>query len=76
MSEKSEEREASGKAGLVVRGIVPFAAALTTLYLLPEDLNGPAHWALAITAGTLSAWILRPVPLAATSIPVIFFLGA
>ena len=80
MSEKSEGgaegRGASGKADLVVRGIVPFVAALATFYLLPESLSGPAHWALAITAGTLLAWILRPVPLAATSIPVIFFLGA
>jgi sodium-dependent dicarboxylate transporter 2/3/5 len=61
---------------LAVRGGVPFAAALATFYLLPESLNSPAHWALAITAGTLLAWVLRPVPLAATSIPVIFFLGA
>jgi sodium-dependent dicarboxylate transporter 2/3/5 len=60
----------------VVRGLVPFVAALLALYLLPESLESPARWALAITAGTLLAWILRPVPLAATSIPVIFFLGA
>lgn len=68
--------EAPGRLSLAVRGILPFVAALATFYLLPETLDDPAHWALAITAGTLSAWILRPVPLAATSIPVIFFLGA
>ncbi|CAN5561106.1 hypothetical protein BH24ACT21_BH24ACT21_17050 [soil metagenome] len=43
---------------------------------MPEGLESPARWALAITAGTLLAWILRPVPLAATSIPVVFALGA
>lgn len=68
--------EWSGKIGLVLRGLAPFAAGLITLYLLPQDLEPPARWALAITAGTLLAWILRPVPLAATSIPVIFALGA
>ncbi|MGB3682824.1 MAG: SLC13 family permease [Rubrobacteraceae bacterium] len=68
--------ESPGRMSLVVRGVTPFAAALATFYLLPETLDSPAHWALAITAGTLAAWILRPVPLAATSIPVIFFLGA
>ncbi len=65
-----------GMASLVVRGLVPFLVAALTLYLLPENLESPARWALAITAWTLLAWILRPVPLAATSIPVIFFLGA
>ncbi len=68
--------EAAGRVGLAIRGAIPFVAALATFYLLPESLDSPAHWALAITAGTLLAWILRPVPLAATSIPVIFFLGA
>ncbi len=57
-------------------GLAPFVAAALALYLLPQDLDSPARWALAITAGTLLAWILRPVPLAATSIPVVFFLGA
>ena len=75
MSEK-ESSGSPGRISLAVRGLVPFAAALATFYLLPESLESPAHWALAITAGTLLAWILRPVPLAATSIPVIFFLGA
>lgn len=46
------------------------------LYLLPGELESGARWALAITAGTLAAWILRPVLLAATSVPVIFALGA
>ena len=75
MSEKSSG-ETPGRMDLAVRGIIPFVAALATFYLLPESLKSPAHWALAITAGALLAWILRPVPLAATSIPVIFFLGA
>ena len=75
MSEKSEN-EASGRLGTAIRGTIPFAAGLATFYLLPETLDSPARWALAITTGTLLAWILRPVPLAATSIPVIFFLGA
>lgn len=61
---------------MAIRGAAPFAAALVIFYLLPESLDPPAHWALAITAGTLLAWILRPVPITATSIPVIFFLGA
>lgn len=72
-------REAVNKgpaADLVVRGALPFAALFAVLYLLPEDLDSGARWALAIAAGTLSAWLLRPVPLAATSIPVIFALGA
>lgn len=60
----------------MVRGLAPFIAAALTLYLLPESLESPARWALAITSGTLLAWILRPVPLAATSIPVVFALGA
>lgn len=64
------------KTSLVSRGLAPFVAAVLTLYLLPEDLESPARWALGITAGTLVAWILRPVPLAATSIPVVFALGA
>lgn len=75
MSEKNSG-EAPGRVSLAVRGAIPFVAALATFYLLPESLESPAHWALAITAGTLLAWILRPVPLAATSIPVIFSLGA
>jgi sodium-dependent dicarboxylate transporter 2/3/5 len=58
-----------------LRGTLPFVVALATLFL-PGNLDSPARWALAITAGTLAAWVLRPVPLAATSIPVIFFLGA
>jgi solute carrier family 13 (sodium-dependent dicarboxylate transporter), member 2/3/5 len=65
-----------GLVGLVVRGSLPFAALFAVLYLLPENLDSGARWSLAIAAGTLSAWILRPVPLAATSIPVIFALGA
>ena len=32
--------------------------------------------ALAITAGTLAVWILEPVPLAATSLPIVFLLAA
>lgn len=75
MSEKNGGG-ASGKVGFVIRGVAPFVVALSTYYLLPESLNSPAHWALAIASGTLVAWILRPVPLAATSIPVVFFLGA
>ncbi|MDP8940587.1 MAG: SLC13 family permease [Actinomycetota bacterium] len=64
------------KTSLVIRGVAPLVAALVALYLLPESLEPPARWALAITAGTLAAWVLRPVPLAATSIPVVFALGA
>ena len=75
MTEKSGNA-APGNIGLAFRGSVPFTAALATYYLLPESLESSAHWALAITAGTLLTWILRPIPLAATSIPVIFFLGA
>ncbi len=62
--------------GAVVRSVLPFIAALAALYALPQDLDPPARWALAITAGTLLAWILEPVPLAATSIPIIFALAA
>ncbi len=64
------------KLGLGLRGLAPFAGGIAALYFLPETLDSPARWALAITAGTLLAWILRPVPLAATSIPVVFALGA
>ncbi|CAN5319546.1 hypothetical protein BH24ACT19_BH24ACT19_16270 [soil metagenome] len=53
------------------RGLLPFAALLAALLSLPEDLGSPARWALAITAGTLAAWVLEPVPLAATSIPIV-----
>lgn len=60
----------------MVRGALPFAALFAVLYLLPENLDSGARWSLAIAAGTLSAWVLRPIPLAATSIPVIFALGA
>jgi len=62
--------------GMLFRGLLPFAALLAALLSLPEDLGSPARWALAITAGTLAAWILEPVPLAATSIPIVFLLAA
>ncbi len=81
MSEANEDSNPPGwtwrgKAVLVTKWVVPFVAALLALNFLPESLESPARWALAITAGTLLAWILRPVPLAATSIPVVFALGA
>lgn len=59
-----------------VRALVPVAALVLVFLLLPERLEDPARWALAITAGTLSAWVLEPVPLPATSIPIIFLLAA
>ncbi len=62
--------------GVLFRGLLPFAALLAALLSLPEDLGSPARWALAITAGTLAAWVLEPVPLAATSIPIVFLLAA
>ena len=64
------------KGSLVLRATLPFVALATVLLLLPDGLEAPARWALAITAGALAAWILEPVPLAATSIPIIFLLAA
>ncbi len=69
------ERKRSGPL-IVARGLAPFAIAFVVLYLLPPGLDSQARWALAITAGTLAAWILQPVPLTAISIPIIFVLGA
>ena len=62
--------------GLIVRALLPPFALLAALLLLPESLDSPARWALAITAGTLAAWVLEPVPLSATSIPILFLLAA
>lgn len=73
---RSPNRSGWSKFSLLAQGAAPFAAAFLALYFLPESLESPARWALAITAGTLVAWILRPVPLAATAIPVVFALGA
>jgi sodium-dependent dicarboxylate transporter 2/3/5 len=70
-----EERKGLGPL-TVVRGLAPFAIGFVTLYLLPAGLGPQARWALAITAGTLGTWILQPVPLTASSIPIIFALGA
>ena len=70
-----EERKRSGPL-TVGRGLAPFAIGFVTLYLLPAGLAPQAQWALAITAGTLTAWILQPVPLTAISVPIIFVLGA
>ena len=80
----SGENEVSGspgrtrraRIGLFARGVAPFLGVLLALYSLPQSLESPARWALAITTGTLLAWVLRPVPLAATAIPVVFALGA
>lgn len=67
----------SGRLILFARWASPLAAAFATLLLLPAgELESSARWALAIAAGTLVAWVLRPVPLGATSVPVIFALGA
>lgn len=70
------EKTTPAQLSRALRAALPFALGGAVLLLLPETLDSPARWALAITAGTLTAWILEPVPLAATSIPVIFALAA
>ncbi|CAN5727160.1 DASS family sodium-coupled anion symporter [soil metagenome] len=57
-------------------GMLPFIIGAAVLLLLPDGVEGPARWSLAITAGALAAWITEAIPLTATSIPIIFVLGA
>lgn len=57
-------------------GALPLAAGVLVLLSLPETVESPARWSLAITAGALTAWITEAIPLTATSIPIIFVLAA
>lgn len=59
-----------------VRTLVPVVVLVLAFLLLADNLEDPGRWALAITAGTLAAWVLEPVPLAATAVPIIFLLAA
>lgn len=73
MSAAGKSRPASNTAA---RGLVPIIVLVLVFLLLAGRLEDPARWALAITAGTLTSWVLEPVPLAATSVPIIFMLAA
>lgn len=73
MSETGSKRPAARAAA---RGALPFVSGLLVLLLLPEGVESPARWSLAITAGALTAWITEAIPLTATSIPIIFVLAA
>lgn len=73
MSEAGAKRPAARAALL---GALPLAAGLAVLLLLPGEIESPARWSLAITAGALVAWITEAIPLTATSIPIIFVLAA
>lgn len=73
MSEIDSKRSAARAA---VLGALPLVAGLLVLLLLPEGVESPARWSLAITAGALTAWITEAIPLTATSIPIIFVLAA
>ncbi|MGH3089370.1 MAG: SLC13 family permease [Rubrobacteraceae bacterium] len=70
----SDPKRSTARAALV--GALPFVAGVAVFLLLPESLDSPARWALAITAGALTAWISEAVPLTATAIPIIFVLEA
>lgn len=73
MSESGAKRPATRAA---IIGALPFVAGILVFIILPNDLDSPARWALAITAGALTAWISEAAPLTATAIPIIFVLGA
>lgn len=73
MSEAGAKRPTARAAAL---GALPLIAGLAVLLLLPGEVETPARWSLAITAGALTAWITEAIPLTATSIPIIFVLAA
>lgn len=73
MSGAAKERPAASAAAL---GALPLVVGALVLLLLPGEVEAPARWSLAITAGALAAWITEAIPLTATSIPIIFVLGA
>lgn len=73
MSEAGAKRPAARAAAL---GALPLVAGVAVLLLLPGEVETPARWSLAITAGALTAWITEAIPLTATSIPIIFVLAA
>jgi sodium-dependent dicarboxylate transporter 2/3/5 len=73
LSESGSKRSAARSA---LTGALPFVAGVAVFFALPDSLDSPARWALAITAGTLAAWVLEAVPLTATAIPIIFVLAA
>lgn len=73
MSEAGAKRSTTRTALL---GALPFVVCALVLLSLPEGVETPARWSLAITAGALVAWITEAIPLTATSIPIIFVLAA